>query len=500
MRILELEDIDKDIKLNEMREVKSQIIYYPVGSFNPDGLFSEEIFGQTTDERTYRCGYIKLPIHVFNPGVAKNIIMKSGGILKKMANAEVKCDVEGGMLIPKEDGKYTGLKDLYDIWDQLDLKKIFAKSRNIDGLNILLKSPKRLIWNDKVLVIPPNLRPIADQHGRQVKSEINTLYSRLLGYKSVTSYTTTAVNQVYLKIQNTVIAIYVYLNNFVSGKTGFFQKALLSKNTLGATRNVISAPSYRTGKVKIGIYKTGFPLMSICSMFKPFVKFHMKQFMSFDNIQAVHTNPEEVVRENIMNLYDDRAIEELIQIFMFNPGSRFKVLYLDPNNEKPLMFNAINLKTREVINRPFTLTDLVYLASYQSVIVPDRMAYVVRYPIGKQMGAFFTGCHIMSTNVTTEIQYQGIDYDTYPVVDVEASHARVSTMFVDVVNMSNSRLDNIGGDYDGDTIKSTGIWSDEANDKARQLMKSKSYNIYINGDSAYPIAKECLNSLYCLTK
>jgi hypothetical protein len=128
------------------------------------------------------------------------------------------------------------------------------------------------------------------------------------------------------------------------------------------------------------------------------------------------------------------------------------------------------------------------------------MAYVVRYPIGKQMGAFFTGCHIMSTNVTTEVQYQGIDYDTYPVVDVEASHARVSTMFVDVVNMSNSRLDNIGGDYDGDTIKSTGIWSDEANDKARQLMKSKSYNIYINGDTAYPIAKECLNSLYCLTK
>ena len=46
-------------------------------------------------------------------------------------------------------------------------------------------------------------------------------------------------------------------------------------------------------------------------------------------------------------------------------------------------------------------------------------------------------------------------------------------MFVDVVNMTNSRLPNIGGDYDGDTIKSTGIWSDEANENAKKLMRSK---------------------------
>lgn len=500
MKIIELEDIDKDIKLNDMKEVTSQIIYYPVGSYNPAGLFSEEIFGQTTSDRTYRCGYIKLPIHVFNPGVAKNIIMKSGGILKKMINGEVKCDIIDGVLVPRPEGKYSGIKDLYDIWDSLDLKKIFAKSRNIDGLNILLKSPKRLIWNDKVLVIPPNLRPIMDQHGKQVKSEINTLYNKLLGFKSVTSYTTSTVNQVHMKIQNTVIAIYVYLNTYVSGKTGFFQRALLAKNTMGIARNVISAPSYRTNNPKVGIYKTGFPMMSVCSMFKPFVKFYMKQFLSFDNLQNVHPNPDEVIRENIQNIYDDRKIEELIQIFMTNPGSRFMVLYLDPENNVPLIFNGMNLKTKEAINRPFTLCDLIYIASHYAVIVPDRMAYVVRYPIGKQMGAFFTGIHILSTNVTTEIQYQGTIYDTYPNIDLEASHARVSTMFIDVVNMSNSRLVNIGGDYDGDTIKSTGIWSDEANEKARKLMRSKIYNIYSNCNTAYPIEKECLNALYCLTK
>ena len=58
MRIIELEDIDKDIKVNDMKEVTSSIIYSTSNHYNSAGLFSEEIFGQTEDERTYRCGYI----------------------------------------------------------------------------------------------------------------------------------------------------------------------------------------------------------------------------------------------------------------------------------------------------------------------------------------------------------------------------------------------------------------------------------------------------------
>ena len=240
--------------------------------------------------------------------------------------------------------------------------------------------------------------------------------------------------------------------------------------------------------------------MSLCSMFKPFIKFHMKQFMSYDNLSAIHTKPEEVNRANILNMYDDRELEALIQIFMTNPGSRFKVLYLDPEQTKPIMFNAMDLEKNEQIIRPFTLTDLIYLSIHLGVILPEKMAYVVRYPIGRYLGAFFTGIFTLSTNRTMKIQYQGTVFETYPKVDLEASHARVSTMFVDVVNMANTRLPNIGGDYDGDTIKSTGIWSDEANAKARELMLSKIYNVYSDNSSVFPCSLECLTGLYGLTK
>lgn len=499
MKIISLYDIDLDIKVNHMGEVTSALIYQPANHYNPTGLFSEEIFGQTEDERTYTKGYIKLPIHVFNPGIAKTIIGRSGGIIKKMAYAEVKCNLVNGVLVADDNGQYTGLKDLYDIWDQIDLDKTL-KTKNNDAINTLKKSPKRLIWNDKVLVIPPNLRPISDMNGKQVKSELNTIYMKLIGLKSVTQYTTTSVYKVYNQIQDAVISIYTFMNELVGKKDGFFQKNLLAKNTMGVARNVISAPTYSSDKPQVGIYKTGYPMHSLCSMFHPFVKFHMKQFMSFDNLCQIHTKPDEVNRSNILNMYDDRELETLIQIFMSNPGSRFMTLYLDPQHTKPIIFNAMDLKKNEQIVRPFTLTDLIFLSIHQAVIVPERMAYLVRYPIGRYLGAFFTGIYTLSTNRTMSIQYMGTTYETYPMVDPDMSHARVSTMFVDVVNMANTRLPNIGGDYDGDTVKSTGIWSDEANEKARQLMKSKLYNIYTDNSSVFPCSLECLTGLYGLTK
>jgi hypothetical protein len=499
MRIIELYDIDKDIRLNDMKEVTSANIYSTSNHFNPKGLFSEEIFGQTEDERTYRCGYIKLPIHVFNPGVAKGIIDRSGGIIKKMAYAEVRCNIVGGVLVPAEDGQYSGLIDLYNIWDQIDIRKTL-KTKNGNALDILTKSPKRLIFNDKVLVVPPNMRRIVEMNGKQSKSELNSLYIKLLGLKNVTEYTTTSVHKVYSNIQNTVIDLYKYFNSIVSTKNGFFQKALLSKNTIGIARNVISAPSYKSSNPEVGIFKTGYPLHSICSMFDPFVRFHMKQFMSYDNLQQIHTNPEEIKRENIVNMYDDTMIKELMRIYMLNPGSRFRKLYLDPQNQIPLMFSAINAKTNEPIIRPFTLTDLIYLSAHLAVIVPDRMVYLVRYPIGKYLGAFFTGVFLLSTNTTIPVQYQGVTYKSYPDIDPDMSHSRVSTQFVDVVNMANSKLANLGADYDGDTIKSTGIWSDEANEEARKLMKSKIYNVKPSGEAAFPCEQEQLNGLFALTK
>ena len=499
MRIQELYDIDRDIKTNGLKEVTSQQIYRTSNIFNSQGLFSEEIFGQTNDERSYRCAYIKLPVHVFNPHVAKNIIQRSGGVIKKMAYGEVKCNLVNGVLTIDPDGKYCGLKDLYDIWEQIDIKKTL-NTRSQENIDVLTKSPKRLLFNDKVLVLPPNMRQIGMRNGKTVKNELNTLYLGLLGMKSVTAHTTTSVYQIYNKFQDAVINIFTFVSNYVGGKNGFFQKNLLAKNTMYTARNVISAPRYNSENPDIGIFRTGYPLHTCCSLFKPLVIFKMKEFFSLSNIQQIHNEPAEINSALLANVYDNRMIEDLCEIYMKNPGSRFKIMYLDDKNEKPIQMTYLDLKSNQTITRPVTLTDVVYLACKSAIVDADRHVYTVRYPIGDYMGAFFTKVHILSTNNTTQIQFNNEVYNTYPIIDLEASHNRVATSFADTLTPSNSRLKVIGGDYDGDTVKSVGVWSDEANAKAEELMYSKIYNIKPDCTTMYSIEIECLGGLYALTK
>ena len=499
MKIQELEDIDRDVKINGLKEVTSQQIYKTANMFNPQGLFSEEIFGQTNDERSYRCAYIKLPVHVFNPHVAKNIIQRSGGVIKKMAYGEVKCNIVNGVLTIDPEGKYCGLKDLYDIWEQIDIRKTL-NTRSQENIDVLTKCPKRLLFNDKVLVLPPNMRQIGMRNGKTVKNELNTLYLGIIGLKSVTAHTTTNVYQLYNKFQDAVINIFTFVCNYVGGKNGFFQKNLLSKNTMYTARNVISAPRYNSENPKIGIFRTGYPLHTCCSLFKPIVIFKMKEFFSLSNIQQIHPDTSEINSAMLANVYDNRMIEDLCEIYMTNPGSRFKIMYLDDKGEKPIKMTYLDMKSNATITRPVTLTDVMYLACKSAIVDADRHVYTVRYPIGDYMGAFFTKVHILSTNNTTEINFNGEVMDTYPVIDLNASHNKVATSFADTLTPSNSRLKAIGGDYDGDTVKSVGIWSDEANERAEQLMMSKIYNIKPDCTTMYSIEIECLGGLYALTK
>ena len=499
MKIQELFDIDRYIQVNQLMEVKSQHIYRTQNMFNPEGLFSEEIFGQTAEEQKYRCGYIKLPVHVFNPSVAKTIIARSGGIIRKMAYGETKCSLKDGVLVADKEGQYCGLKDLYNIWDQIDIRKTLS-TRSDDNIDILTKSPKRLIFNDKVLVLPPAFRPIGMRNGRRTKNELNSLYTHIIGLKSVTAHTTSNVYQIYAKFQDAVMNIYTYIHDYVGSKNGFFQKNLLAKTTTFTARNVISAPRYNNEHPAVGIFRTGYPLHTCATLFRPLVLFQMKQFFSYSNIQDIHPNKEEVKPGVLNNIYDNKMIEDLCNIYMENPGSRFRIMYLDAENTIPIQMEYLDIKKNQTVTRPVTLTDVIYLCCKVAIEDAGRMVYTVRYPIGDYLGNFFTKVHILSTLETMAIQFRGETMEYYPVIDIERPHNRVATSFIETINMSNSRLKALGADYDGDTVKSIGLWSDEANQRAEELMYSKIYNIKAECDSVYVIEIECLNGLYALTK
>ena len=90
---------------------------------------------------------------------------------------------------------------------------------------------------------------------------------------------------------------------------------------------------------------------TLCSLFQPFVKFHMKQFFSYSNIQNIHPHPQEIDANDLKNIYDDKMISDLLHIYMKNPGSRFRIMYMDPDNTKPIIFQAYDIQKKEKLRQ-----------------------------------------------------------------------------------------------------------------------------------------------------
>ena len=499
MKVQGLYNIEEDIKINDLKEVTSSVIYRSQNVYNPAGLFSEEIFGSTPHERWYRCGYIKLPIRVFNPTVAKTIIARSGGALRKCAYGLARYNLEKGVLVESPDGQYSGIVDLYKIWNDIDIRKTL-KTRSDDNIDILTKCPKDLIFINKLLVLPPNFRPIGMKNGRAVKSEINSIYMKILGYKSITARVTTTAAQVHNKLQDAIVELYTYIQKYLGTKNGFLQKNLLAKTAVWTARNVISAPTYKDDEPFIGIYDTGYPLHTLCTLFNPILRFQIKEFLSVNNIKAIHSNPEEVNGAMLANMYDERAIADMLDVYRENYGARFRILYLDPEHQKPITITLYDNKKQETFTRPLTLTDVVYIAAKHGIVDAKRHCYVVRYPIGNYLGAFFTRIVILSTNITNDVTFNNERFPFYPCVIPDMPHHQVATFFKDTLTPSNSNLKRCGGDYDGDTVKSCGLMTDEANEEAERIMLSKLTNVRLQGTSFYETGLEFTSALYTLTK
>ena len=75
----------------------------------------------------------------------------------------------------------------------------------------------------------------------------------------------------------------------------------------------------------------------------------------------------------------------------------------------------------------------------------------------------------------------GTLYKFYPKVDTTLTKSQVSILFRDTLGLSNSYLEGLGGDYDGDQVSLRGVWDINANKRCEQLMHSVKNFIDISG-------------------
>lgn len=464
-----LRDISKFIKVNNIQEITNPVIMNQGYVATNDGLLSTDIFGTSAKKRRRTYGYIDLHGHYLHPLVFKTL-KRMDRRIDNICAGTARYNINKDGEIVEDDKGGTGLEWLYKNWDKIKWKKNDSKIRNarVDFLN----NEKNKIFQQYEIVQPAFYRDINinDTSGGKVSiHEINRPYTKLIRLASTlgtaSDYNFVLENTRY-QIQLTLVEIYDYFKNKISGKRGIIRNNILGKSVDYGSRLVICAPHYDMNSYKdspVDFYYTGIPLANCCSMAFPFLfgaikNFLMNEFEYYGKYYPVWNNDKKkidnVVIDDPEGYFNDEMIEKLISKYINSYGERFDLIELPVKDyKKPvyLRLRISNSKTKPYDpntcsgGRPCTLTDLMFIACEN--VCKDKHCYITRYPITDFMGIFTTRIRVMSTNNTIESYVNGDYYKFYPDVDLSMSKDDVSRYFIDVLRMQNSYLDAIGGDY-----------------------------------------------------
>lgn len=520
---IEIFDTKLFIDLNNLKEVSSPVLFQRGDVPDPKGLISNDIFGVSVRSRKETFAYIKLNGHFFNPHVYKAFKRLWRNVERVINGAEYYIINQDGTLI-KDDNGETGINFLYKNWERINWERSLdpASIRN-ERIDLLTKSKKNEVFTEYQIVIPAFYRDIMqNQKGGGETDKLNPMYSNLIRMakmlKEGDMFDFSMYSTVY-NMQNIMVDIYDYFKDKLDGKNGLIRKFLLGKNVDYCTRTVITSPifhSNRPSDMNVSMRYAGVPLPQALSLCYPYVVQWLRTF--FDNnfndyktgIPVYDRQTKRIVDsipiKNPESYFNEKFIKNMVDRYIDDPEYRFEPIKLPTESDKQyyLTFTGkyltpgVPAEHSSISNRYLTVTDLLYICA--SDIVKDKHVLVTRYPVTDLYGVFIARIHLISTLKTDVVKINETLYKEYPHVEIGCEPEKIATRFIDSMQFSNSYLEGLGGDYDGDQITSKIIWSQEANNECEKVMNNVSYFITPQGKNIRVIGAEAIQTFYTMTK
>ena len=521
---------DKWIEENHLKRVTNQS-YYAGGLGIPaeGGLLDPNIFGSTQHEQKNLIGYIDLRSKFFHPYILEILGRIFPKKIDRIINNEGSWKVVEGNLVevPKDDeaiiDENTGVDWLVEHYHELELKKNSSRVRE-RRVDLLLESTDDEIFITKFPVIPLFYRD-ADTSKKPASIPIETKnYQKLLATaNSIEDFDFLGFNKRAMSvIQNLLMGMRKSGGEKITHKTGMMHQSVMGKSIDYGNRAVISVPTMSYKKhwkdMDVDILHSGIPLASCLSTGYPLMIGEVMRF--FNNI--FHNNPKiPVVKRDPngkykilhiptgkqLNIFTKEYIDSKMERYLTTFDNRFEPVTITlPSKEKislsftgryyatdPNNPNASKIKTRAL-----TWTDVFYICAMECLT--DKHVYITRYPLIDYFGIFPTRCMPVSTVKTVPMEVNGKFYKHYPYIDPSLPKEEISTMFIDTIEMSNSFLDAIGGDYDGDTVTVKMVYSQEANQEAEEIINQVKQYLSTGGSGVRFIGNEVYLTYYNMTK
>jgi hypothetical protein len=470
-----LTDFNNYIRNHKSKEVTEPFLFEGSSQTpNKKGLMSDEIFGSSMREKRKKMGYVKLDGKYLHPLIYSRIFKRSmrkiDDLLAGRKNYKIS---KSGSLIEDEKGG-TGIEFFYENYDKINLKNLKVKEDD----SLILKDLKKVvktkgrneIFIDKFLILPLAFRDINTKDSGHISLDIlNEKYKKLLTLTSIIKdgkdNPLFDKHGVRFRVQLLLVELLDFLMNKVFGKDGVMRRKVMSRNVDYTSRLVLSAPHFDSenfGEGPVNLDTAGLPLGALADMFSPFVINNMKKYLrqKFDNGE-ISCSEEEFEEE-----FSRQELQELIDTYVDSWGERFNFINV-PGTDNPIKIKGEQKIDGEweSFNRPLTLTDLIYIATYFGVELDQKHDITTRYPVMDQFNTVPNKLHVLSTIETREVRMDGMDFKYYPVIDdilndpelqnnVDEFESKVSSMFAETMNFSNLHLWGMNGDYDGDKVLS----------------------------------------------
>ena len=233
---LELLNINDFIEKNNLKAVSTIRLYEKVEKTDPNGLFSEELFGRFgSPERRKRFAYIDLKITIIHPEAYPLIAGLDSTISKMLTGkASYKVDKDGVLVEDAEKGS-SGVDYFISIFKKIDFDK-FKKNRPKNVA--FIKNNKDNIFINKYLVLPAGIRDLSiSKTSKQTIvnfSDLSELYTNLIrhtnalgsDYKNLPDEIKKPISE---QIQKTVLEINNWIKNRLKGKSGLIRGGLMRK-------------------------------------------------------------------------------------------------------------------------------------------------------------------------------------------------------------------------------------------------------------------------------
>lgn len=492
------------------------------GDFNPEGLYSNIIFGKSGDEsRDQLFSYINLKVPVFHPFYYQELVRlkklygeilngKGYAIWDEKLKDFVRSDIMSGE---------TGYSFFMSHFAEVVFLRNESKERDL-RIDLLEKFRSKCVIH-RLIVIPAGLRDIEIRDDGQPKEDdINPLYRKII---SITNTINVSFEDRYSEIldgskanlTNAVVDVYKYLFDILEGKKGFLQGKLASRRIVGSTRNILSsmeASSDHLGSDRqLGLNSTVVGMFQFIKGCEPWVKeYALKnkfaaEFFEHLKDEVTLINKRTLLRETvrlkektkdkwgtdeglsgIINTFEDArlrhrpvSIEGRYLKLIYQDEKSFRIL--DSIDDVPEGFN------RELV-RPMTWAEFFYLHVHE--FVKKCRGFVTRYPVMTVDSIYPSEIYLKSTTTGYNLDELGPDWKPTGVKALEFPATSEQLVFFETMSVSPFKLPGLGADFDGDVLSLVLVYGDESVKEIIAMLKNKYTYLSPTGGLTNPITTD----------